>query len=219
MFKTIKEILRTGDGTVQYPFAPLDRPEYARGKPEHDAVACIGCAACAVACPPNAIQMSIDTEAGTTTWSINFGRCIFCGRCEEVCPTDAIVLSKEFELAVMDKNDLEETCTYRLQACEECGAYFATAKEVDYASRILSQNADDEETRSAIELAHICPKCKQKADAYRAKARDDAGLNAKAPMVNGALIAKALAAGATPESMSGKAQTIAEGIVMEGGAR
>lgn len=116
MLKTIKEILRTGDATVKYPFAPLDRPKDARGKPEHDPQACIACAACAVACPPNAIQMVTDVNEGTITWSINYGRCVFCGRCEEVCPTDAIVLSKEFELAVMCKDDLEETCTYRLRS-------------------------------------------------------------------------------------------------------
>ncbi len=173
MLKTIKEILRTGDATVKYPAAPLERPEYARGKPEHDSVACIGCAACAVACPPNAIQMVIKPEEGTTTWSINYGRCVFCGRCEEVCPTKAIVLSKEFELAVMSKDDLEETCTYELQACSECGRFYATKKEVDYATRILSQCDGGLEAENAAALTTICPQCKQKADAYRAKRRDE----------------------------------------------
>lgn len=174
MWKTIKGILKTGDATVQYPNAPLERPPYARGKPEHDPVACIACAACAVACPPNAIQFVVDERGGTTTWSINYGRCIFCGRCEEVCPTKAIVLSKEFELAVFDKNDLEETSTYKLQKCSECGLYYAPAKEVDYVARILEQDAaNDDEARRARELVGMCPKCKQKADAYRAKRRSE----------------------------------------------
>jgi hydrogenase-4 component H len=173
MLKTIKEILKTGDATVKYPAEPLERPEYARGKPEHDSKACIACAACAVACPPNAIQMQMDPRKGTITWSINYGRCVFCGRCEEVCPTKAIELSKEFELAVMDKNDLEETCTYPLQKCAECGAYFASAKEVDYAARILSQNAGEADVDQAFETITTCPKCKQKADAYRAKRRSE----------------------------------------------
>ncbi len=173
MFKTIKEILRTGNATVAYPDVPLHQYDGYRGKPEHDAKECIACAACANVCPPNAIQMSIDAVGGTTTWSINFGRCIFCGRCEEVCPTKAIVLSKDFELAVMNKDDLEETATYKLEACERCGAYYATAKQVAYATAILQQGAPDAETAMALGVAHICPACRRKADAYRAKRADE----------------------------------------------
>lgn len=173
MFKTIKEILRTGNATLKYPEAPLPRPEAVRGKPEHDAIACIACAACANVCPPNAIQMGIDVEAGTTTWSINFGRCIFCGRCEEVCPTKAIVLGPEFELAVMNKDDLEECCTYDMATCSVCGRYYATVKQVDYAKRILSQGDCDLEAQKAAQLVSVCPACKQKADAYRYKRRDE----------------------------------------------
>lgn len=175
MFKTIKEILRTGNATTSYPFKPLHQYEHYRGKPEHDVANCIACAACAVACPPNAIQMVMDPKGGTITWSINFGRCIFCGRCEEVCPTKAIVLGKEFELAVFDKNDLEETCTYPMQACQECGTFYASAKEVDYATRIIAQSAaTDADSAWALESIGTCPACKQKADAYRAKARVEA---------------------------------------------
>ncbi|MCL2529965.1 MAG: formate hydrogenlyase complex iron-sulfur subunit [Coriobacteriia bacterium] len=169
MFKTIKEVLRTGNATVKYPFAPLERPKDARGKPEHDAVKCMACSACAVACPPNAIQTPLDFEANTKLWSINYGRCVFCGRCEEVCPTNAIILSPEFELAVMSKADLEEICVYSLQACVECGSYFAPTKQVDYVARILSQNLNDEEAEHALESVRLCPQCKQKADVLRFK--------------------------------------------------
>ena len=175
MFKTIKEILRTGSATVAYPSAPLNRPDYARGKPEHDVANCVACAACAVACPPNAIQMVIDPKGGTTTWSINYGRCVFCGRCEEVCPTHAIELSLEFELAALDKNDLEETCAYPLQKCAECGKNYASAKEIDYVRRILSQAAQsDADAAQALDFLGVCPDCKRKADAYRAQDRVNA---------------------------------------------
>lgn len=172
VFKTIKEILKTGSATVQYPAAPLHQYDGFRGKPEHDLKACIACAACAVACPPNAIQMEMAPREGKITWSINFGRCIFCGRCEEVCPTKAIRLSKEFELAVFDKNDLEQTATYPLAHCSRCGKPFASAKEVAYAASILAQNApEDVEAAYAADIISVCPECKQKADSYRAQRR------------------------------------------------
>jgi hydrogenase-4 component H len=169
MLKTLQGIIRTGNATVTYPFAPIERPKDARGKPEHDLVNCMACGACAVACPPNAIQMVTDPRAQTTSWSINYGRCVYCGRCEEVCPTKALRLSAEFELAVMDKNDLEEICMYSLQSCAECGSPFAPAKEVDYAYRILTQFTDDPDVREAAELVRVCPRCKQKRDSQRAK--------------------------------------------------
>ncbi|MDR2035067.1 MAG: 4Fe-4S dicluster domain-containing protein [Coriobacteriales bacterium] len=168
MLKTIKEVLRVGDATVKYPFAPIERPRDARGKPEHDSVKCFACSACANACPPNAIQTSLDLTAGTKSWSINYGRCVFCGRCEEVCPVDAIRLSPEFELAVMKKEDLEEICTYSLQRCSECGEFFAPTKAVDYAKRVLAQsNTLNDDVSLALDSINLCMSCKQKQDAHR----------------------------------------------------
>jgi len=169
MFKTIREVLRTGDATVKYPFAPLARPKDARGKPEHDSEKCIACSACAVACPPNAIQTVLDMDGGTKSWSINYGRCVYCGRCEEVCPTDAIRLGLEFELAVFAKDDLEEVCTYSLLKCSECGEYFAPRKQVDYAARVLGKYCAEPDALQALQELNTCIKCKQRQDAYRWK--------------------------------------------------
>ena len=172
MFKTIQEVLRVGNATVKYPFAPIERPRDARGKPEHDPEKCFACSACAIACPPNSIQTVIDMVAGTKTWSINFGRCIYCGRCEEVCPTGAIRLSTEFELAVMNKSDFEETRVYSLKRCSACGEFFAPTKAVDYTARILSKlDGDDADVRLAQESISMCMECKQKQDAYRYRER------------------------------------------------
>lgn len=169
MLKTLRNAFKTGDATVKYPFAPLETVPDFRGKPEHDMERCMACAACAVACPPNAIQMKTDLTAGTITWSINYGRCIFCGRCEEVCPVEAIRLGDEFELAVMRKGDLEEDATYLLERCSECGRYFAPRKEVDYACRVLASIGGNSEADDAIALARVCPDCKRRADAVSAK--------------------------------------------------
>ena len=77
------------------------------------------------------------------------GRCIYCARCEEVCPTGAITLSPDFELAVMNKEDLCEQADYQLAACRECGIYFAPLKEIEYMLALLQQSGVSAENVAA----------------------------------------------------------------------
>lgn len=163
MLKLFKTILKAGEPTVQYPFAPLPVSPRFRGKPEFTAEQCIACAACTMACPPNALTMHTDADAGTRKWSLFLGRCIFCGRCEEVCPTKAIVLSEEFELAVASKKDLYQHATFRLAKCRECEQAFAPAKEIDYVIALLVQSGTTVEHAEA-QRRHLetCPECKRK---------------------------------------------------------
>ena len=165
MLKLFREILKVGEATLHYPFEPIEQMPGFRGKPHHDPELCIACAACAIACPPNALNISTDLDQGIRTWSLFMGRCIYCGRCEEVCPTGAITLSPDFELAVMDKKDLYENAEYRLAACQKCGMYFAPAKELDYVFFLLKEKGLDPEalegTRSLLET---CPDCRRKND-------------------------------------------------------
>lgn len=168
MLKLWKIGAKAGNSTVKYPFAPLPTNKDMRGKPEHDALRCIACGACAVACPANAIRMETNLAAKTITWSINYGRCIFCGRCEEQCPLEAIKLSEEFELAVGSKADLTEQAVYEVQCCSECGEPFAPRKEVDYTRRLLL-SVMGEESAQAAAVVGLCPTCKRMADAQRAK--------------------------------------------------
>ncbi len=165
VLKLIKEVLKVGEATVLYPFVPVEVAPGFRGKPQHDPERCIACAACAVACPSNALTITTNRDQGIQTWAIFHGRCIYCGRCEEVCPTGAIQLSQQFELAVMDKNDLHERAEYRMAACRCCGAAFAPEKEIAYAAALLEQaNLDvaDREYRRA--MLEICPECRRKHD-------------------------------------------------------
>ncbi|MBK5960052.1 formate hydrogenlyase complex iron-sulfur subunit [Rhodoplanes elegans] len=165
MFKLLKEVFRTGEATVKYPFAPVEVCKDFRGKPEHTAANCIACAACTVACPANALNMETDTAAGTRTWSIDYGRCIFCGRCEEVCPTDAIRLSQEFELAVANKADLQRKAVFRLARCVCCGEPFAAEKEVAYVTALIEAMAPSpEEGERRRQLVATCPSCKRAND-------------------------------------------------------
>lgn len=168
MLKLWKMNVREGNATVKYPFAPFPTNKDMRGKPQHDAVQCIACGACAVACPADAIRMEADLDAQTLTWSINYGRCIFCGRCEEQCPFEAIRLSEEFELAVGRKDDLMERSVYELQACSVCGEPFAPRKQVDYARRLLAMTGGVEDEEAA-RVVDVCTECKRRIDAQRAQ--------------------------------------------------
>jgi hydrogenase-4 component H len=165
VLKLLKEVLRVGEATLPYPFEPIELAPGYRGKPQHDPELCIACAACAVACPPNALTITTDLDLGIQRWSLFVGRCIYCARCEEVCPTGAIKLGQFFETAVMNKEDLYEYADYRLAACKNCGRYFAPAKELDYANAILKQsNLPVEQIELGCRLLSICPECKRKND-------------------------------------------------------
>ena len=165
VWKLVKEVLKVGEATVLYPFVPAEVTEGFRGRPQHDSKLCIACAACAVACPSNALTMATDTDQGIITWSIFYGRCIFCGRCEEVCPTGSIQLTQEFELAVMNKVDLFEQADYQLTACSQCGVYFAPAKELEYVLALSKQaGLSEEEFEERKALLGVCPMCKRKND-------------------------------------------------------
>ena len=165
MLKLIKEVLKVGEATLPYPFQPLEVMPGFRGKPHHDPERCMACAACAIACPPNALSLTNDFDRGLRSWAFFAGRCIYCGRCEEVCPTGAITLSADFELAVMNKADLYARADYQLAACRVCGVYFAPRKELEHVFGLLQQSglpqSDEAETRAWLE---VCPECKRRAD-------------------------------------------------------
>jgi hydrogenase-4 component H len=165
MLKLIKEVLKVGEATLAYPFEPVDVQPGFRGKPQHDPELCIACAACAIACPPNALSMERDIDQGIQTWTLFMGRCIYCGRCEEVCPTRAITLTPDFELAVMNKQDLYEQADYKLAACRCCGMYYAPVKEIEYAFALLQQSELDSERLEEVGATiWMCPECKRKND-------------------------------------------------------
>lgn len=165
VLKLVKEILKVGEATVPYPFVPAEVTPGFRGKPKHDPERCIACAACAVACPSNALTMVTYLDQGMITWSIFYGRCIYCARCEEVCPTGAIQLSQEFELAVMNKADLYEQADYQLEACSQCGVLFVPSKELEYVLALLEQaGMSGEELEERKALLGICPTCRRKND-------------------------------------------------------
>lgn len=165
MLKLFKTILKAGEATAKYPFAPYETCEDFRGRPEYNVDQCIACAACTRACPANALIMETNEAEGTRRWELSLARCIFCGRCEEVCPTHAIRLSQDFELAVTNKADLYQDATFKLLNCVCCDRPFAPVKAVDYAMALLEQNGlEGQALLSRRQQLETCPECRRKAN-------------------------------------------------------
>ncbi|WP_318434758.1 formate hydrogenlyase complex iron-sulfur subunit [Photobacterium leiognathi] len=162
MFKLLKTVLKTGEVTTKYPFAPLEVSEDFRGKPELDADQCLSCGACMRACPANALVMETDEKAGTRRWELSMARCIYCGRCEEVCPTKAIKLSPNFELAVTRKEDLYEHAVFQLANCRQCERPFVAKKLLEYVLDILAQSGvSQDQLHLRRQQLETCPECRR----------------------------------------------------------
>ncbi len=85
--------------TLEYPEKKMVSPKNFRGKPVVEN--CVGCQCCIKVCPTGAISMS------EGEFKIDLKKCIFCGNCMYYCPRGAIKMSGEYELATVNKNDLE----------------------------------------------------------------------------------------------------------------
>ena len=149
--------------TLPYPYHPAPPEAGFRGRVEVDIDKCIGCGACANACPPRLITVT-DKD---TRRSIEFalGRCTYCARCEEVCPEDAIKMTEEFELATDDKNDLFITVNLNMVKCEHCGSLFTTQRVVDKLTTQLPTKIELEP--DALRWLRTCPDCRRLIEAQK----------------------------------------------------
>lgn len=149
--------------TMGFPVVPYEVTDGFRGKPEYDYAKCLGCGACTVACPSNALTLKKDEARGVSVWKVDYNRCIFCGRCHEVCPTEAIVLSKEYVMCVLfDKEDLTVTGELKLKECSACKRYFSTERLNNYViDKLISAGWDQESIKEKMKHINMCPECRR----------------------------------------------------------
>jgi len=167
MMKLLDITEKYGKATHKYPFEPYNVSANFRGKPSYVYDLCIGCAACGIACPSNAITVVFNDDKSKLVWEFDCGRCIFCGRCDEVCPTGAIRLSEEFELAVkFDKSALIQRGELDSQYCTVCNKPFAAKRLIKYSFECLSKaNLGEKRLEESKNYLSICPTCKKTATA------------------------------------------------------
>lgn len=91
--------------TLPYPFGPLKIDKRYRGEISVDIDRCIGCGACARACPTEGLEVE-RLEGGGVRIRHDYGRCANCGQCELACPRDAIRLRPSFRRAVTSLDQL-----------------------------------------------------------------------------------------------------------------
>ena len=120
--------------TTSFPSQEHVPEEKFRGKPEVNEDKCVGCMSCANVCPPCAITVSDDQEAGIRTIVRDYGRCIFCGQCEAFCITgEGVKLSNRiYDMAAFDRTKGVETQTRELLLCSSCGDVITTKEHVQF---------------------------------------------------------------------------------------
>jgi len=153
---------RRGVATHPYPEKPFKVDELYRGRPVLDASVCIGCGACANACPAETIRVETDYEKGVRRWTICYDRCIFCARCQEVCPVNALELSREFELAARSKEDLTVIAEFKLGSCAKCNSYLdVSIRHVELAQKLLEKSELVNIMRELAKYTVMCMKCRR----------------------------------------------------------
>ncbi len=115
--RPLRERFRQRGATTGYPAVAEPAPSIARGFPALDPSLCRGHAACAAACPTEAIRVE-DGASGGWRWSLDLGRCVACGRCAEVCPTGALRIDPAYEVVYARREDLVRSVAFQAPSAD-----------------------------------------------------------------------------------------------------
>ena len=127
--------------TVQYPEQRLTpAPRFRGNMLVWDQDACIGCRACARACPVSIIDIETvkgDKRQIVEKLEVDFGRCLFCGLCVEACPSGAIFMSRDYEQASYRREQLVVSKEQFVAAEKRRSAYFYPDLEAEMPPQTL----------------------------------------------------------------------------------
>ncbi|MBN2492523.1 MAG: 4Fe-4S binding protein [Planctomycetes bacterium] len=145
--RELKEAVRavlSGPYTTKFPAEPHVPPEGFRGKPEFQEDGCIGCGACAEACPAVALRVAdgMNGDRPVRRLEIRYDKCIFCGQCELNCTTKrGVKLTPEWDLATLDRASLYTRIEHELVLCEACGVAVGTGKHLRWVAEQIGAKA------------------------------------------------------------------------------
>jgi len=187
LIEAIKALIK-GPYTSKFPVEPHQPHPNFRGQPKYNQDKCVGCLACEMVCPVEAIaHKDIVDEKGARRVMIHYtDTCIFCGQCEAACIADheGIKQSTDWELSFFDRSQAQETIEKELQLCEICGKPIACKDHLKwiaekigeltyssptlYLSRLKSLGITDENILSAFKdrgrsdrIKMLCARCRR----------------------------------------------------------
>ena len=111
MFETIRQSLKTGVVTINYPKTPPKISSRARGKPEIDWTNWKDARPATNVCPTGAISFA--DANGQRVARLDLSKCIFCGLCADV--DKAIRMTNVCECAARRRDDLMTSASYTLK--------------------------------------------------------------------------------------------------------
>lgn len=154
-------VLGAGRVTLPYPAQPHPPAEGFRGLPTVDGDKCVGCGACALACPARLIKL--EDQGPWKVLTADLTRCTYCARCADVCPYGAFQMTSRFETVTADPSKLRIRIALEQILCRECGKPIRTRHALEATAAKTGKPIDPE-------TAYICPACRKKAAAAAAAA-------------------------------------------------